>query len=300
MEPLASVKLNNRLSATSDESRDVIASCPDKLCQIDPIPTWLVKQCVDQLLPLLASIINESLTKAEFSNDFNNAIVKPLLQKPSLDKDELKNYRPVSNIHFKSKVIEKVVAKRLEEHMNEYSMYNPLQSAYKLVHSTETALLKFNYDILSSLDAGKCTVPVSLDIFAAFDTINHNVLLNRLQNVYGITGTAFKWFQSYIEQRNNQVCVVDSHSQRRPVKSGVPQGSVLGARLFIMYTYPLILICNKHKVQYHSYADDTHVYLHCNNNAASLRHAVHQLGNCIFDMCNWMRRNALKLNEDKT
>ena len=156
--------------------------------------------------------------------------------------------------------------------MSEYSMYDPMQSAYKLVHSTETALVKINYDILSSLDAGKCTVLVSLDLSAAFDTINHNVLLNRLQYMYGITGTAFKWFQSYIEQRNNQVCVGDSLSQ----------------------------IFNKHKVEYHSYADDTQVYLHCDNNVDSLRHAVHQLENCIFDICDWMRRNALKLNEDKT
>ena len=199
MEPLASVKLNNLMSATSDEIRDLIASCPNKSCQLDHIPAWLVKQCGDQLLPLLTSIINKSLTKGEFPNDFKNATVKPLLKKPSLDKDELKNYMPVSNLHIISKVIEKLVAKRLEEHMSEYSMYYPMQSAYKLVHSRETVLVKINYDIFSSLDAGKCTVLVSLDLSTAFDTINHNVLLNMLQYMYGVTGTAFKWFQSYIE-----------------------------------------------------------------------------------------------------
>ena len=93
-----------------------------------------MKQCVDQLLPLITSIINESLTKGEFPNDFKNAIVKLLWKKPSLDKDELKNYKSISNLHFISKVIEKLVAKRLEEHMSEYSMYDPMQSAYKLVH----------------------------------------------------------------------------------------------------------------------------------------------------------------------
>ena len=120
MEPLASVKLNNLISATSNEIRDAIASCPNKSCQLDPIPTWLLKQCVNQLLPLLTSIINESLVKGEFLNDFKNVSVKPLFKKPSIDIDELKNYRPVSNLHFLSKVIEKLVAKRREEHMSEY------------------------------------------------------------------------------------------------------------------------------------------------------------------------------------
>ena len=169
-------------------------------------------------------MINESLTKGEFANDFKNAILKPLLKKPSLDKDEPKNYRPVPNLYFISKVIEILVAKRFEEHMIEYSMYDPKQLAYMLVQSTETALLKINYDILSSLDAGKCTVLETLDISASFDTINHNVLLNRLQYLYGITGTVFKLFQSYIEQRNNPVCVGDSLSQRRPVTTGFSVG----------------------------------------------------------------------------
>ena len=240
---------------------------------------------VDPLLLLLIRIINESLTKAEFHKDFKNAIMKPLLKKPSLVKDELKNYRPVSNLHFISKVIENLVVKRLEEHMSEYSMYDPMKSANKLVHSTETAIGKINYNILSSLDAGKCTVLVSLDLSAAFDTTNHNIFLNRLHYLYGITGTTVKWFQSYIEQRNNHGCAGDSLSQRRPVTSDVSQGSVLGAGLSTIYTYPLALIFKKHKVEHHSYADDMQVYLRCDNNVVSLRHDVRQLENCIFYIC---------------
>ena len=106
MEPLASVKLNNLISATSDQIHDVIASCPSNSCELDPIPPWLVKQCVNQLIPLLTSIINESLTKEDFPNYFKKAIVKRPIEETNLDKDELKNYRPVSNLHFISKVIE--------------------------------------------------------------------------------------------------------------------------------------------------------------------------------------------------
>ena len=241
MEPLASFKLNKMISATSDEIRDVIASCPNNSSELDHIPTWLVKQCVDQLLPVLTSIINESLTKGEFPNDFKNAIVKPLLKKPSLDKNELKNYMPVSNLHFISKVNEKLVAKGLEEHMSENSMYEPMQSAYKLVHSTETALVKIYYDILSSLDAGKCTVLVSLDLSAGFATINHNVLLNRLHYLYRINGSAFKWFLSYIEQRNKPSLCWRLPFTKTVSNVCVPQCAVFDARLFTMYTYPLVL-----------------------------------------------------------
>ena len=92
----------------------------------------------------------------------------------------------------------------------------------------------------------ECTVLVFLDLSAAFDTINHNVLLNRVQYLYGIIGTAFKWFQSYMEQRNNQVCVGDSLSQRQLVTSGVPRGSVLGARLFTMYTYHFNILTSEY------------------------------------------------------
>ena len=95
-----------RQAETSDEIHDVITSCPNKSCALDPIPRWLVRECVDQLLPLLTSIVNESLIKGEYPNDFKNAIQKPLLKKPSLYNHELKNYRPVSNLTFISKVIE--------------------------------------------------------------------------------------------------------------------------------------------------------------------------------------------------
>ena len=137
-----------------------------------------MKQCVDQLLPLLNSIINESLTKGEFPIDFKNAIVKPLLKKPSLDKDELKNYRPVSNLYFISKVIEKLVAKWLEEHMSEYSMTDPMQSAYKLVHSTETALRKINYDILSVLFLYPVTFPQpSILLITTYSWTGYNICM---------------------------------------------------------------------------------------------------------------------------
>ena len=133
------------ISATSDAIRNVIASCPNKSCQLDPIPTWLVKQCVDQVLPFLTSIINESLTKGEFPNDFKNAIVNPLLKKPILDKDELKNYRPVSNLHFISKIIEKLawVSTRCTIQCNQHTSWftQQKQPLWKLTATYLAALM---------------------------------------------------------------------------------------------------------------------------------------------------------------
>ena len=110
----------------------------------------------------------------------------------------MKNYRPVSNLTFTSKVIEKVVSGRLNEHLIKNSMFDPLQLAYRDKHSTETALIKVQNDILSALDAGSSAILLMLDLSAAFDTIDHDILLSRLCNVYGITGNALDWFRSYL------------------------------------------------------------------------------------------------------
>ena len=101
------------------------------------------------------------------------AIVRPLLKKHNLDPEELRNYRPVSNLHFISKIIENIVAERLEEHLNSFSLYDPLQSAYRSGHSTETAIVKLSIDIVSNLDRGHCVILASLDLSAAFDTVDH-------------------------------------------------------------------------------------------------------------------------------
>ena len=141
------------------------------------------------------------------------AHIRPLLKKTGLDSDILKNYRPVSNLTFISKVIEKVISGRLNEHLINNSLFDPLQSAYRDKHSTETALFKVQNDILSALDAGSSAILLMLDLSAAFDTIDHNILLSRLCNVYGITGNALDWFRSYLTGRIQHVVIEDCISR---------------------------------------------------------------------------------------
>ncbi|XP_062582897.1 uncharacterized protein LOC134244661 [Saccostrea cucullata] len=128
---------------------DIIGDAPTKSCKLDPIPTNVLKQCSESILPIITEIINKSFSEASVPLDFKKAIVRPLIKRQGLDKDEFKNYRPVSNLPFLSKVLEKAVASRLEKYLNDYQLHDNVQSAYRSSHSTETALLRLHHDITS-------------------------------------------------------------------------------------------------------------------------------------------------------
>ena len=175
---------------------------PNKACELHPIPTWLLKCCLTELLPLITTLVNKSLTTGLFLENFKIALIKPHLKKQTLDPDLLKNYRPVSNLHFLSKIVEKVVIQRLEVHITSIDLQDYVQSAYKKQHSTETALLKIHNDIVTRLDQKKCTLLASLNLSAAFDTVDHSIVIYRLHYEYVIGGVALQWFRLYQIDRN--------------------------------------------------------------------------------------------------
>ena len=178
--------------------------------------------------------------------ELKRAHVRPRLKKSSLDPDVLNNYRPVSNLPFVSKIIEKVVDARLEEHLRENDLHEPLQSAYRKHHSIETALIKIQSDILQALDSGRVAALVLLDLSASFDTIDHSILIERLQKSFGISGDAVTWVVSYLRLRNQQVLIGDTASAEVVIEYGVPQGSVLGPKLYSLYTKPLADVIRHH------------------------------------------------------
>ena len=136
--------------------------------------------------------MNLSLQSANVPDSMKQALVIPLLKKDNLDPDVLKNYRPVSNLSFLSKVLERGVAARLTNYMTINQLHEPMQSAYRACHSTETALVRVQNDILRTLDQGGAAILVLLDLSAAFDTIDHSILLSRMESVLGVKGSALQ------------------------------------------------------------------------------------------------------------
>ena len=278
--------------------RDILKNTAPKSCELDPIPTKLLYENLDAVLPTITNIINSSLLSGIVPKDLKTAVVKPLLKKASLDRNQLKNYRPVSNLPFISKLLEKVVLSQLLSHLNDNNLCNPLQSAYRAGHSTETVLLRVVNDILSALDEDRSSILLLLDNSAAFDTIDHKILLSRLENIFGIRSVALDWFRSYLEDRSQYVSVNGFSSPPSPLLFGVPQGSVLGPILFVLYTTPLSSVIKQHDVNHHLFADDTQLLQSCK--PTEIATLTETLQTCTVDIKTWMTRNKLKLNDDKT
>ena len=291
-------QLQNFDPATSEEIKKIILNSPNKSCTLDPIPTFLLKECINELLPVITEMINTSLKSATVPTSFKKAVITPLLKKASLDQDNLSNYRPVSNLSFVSKVLEKIVSKRLHTHKLSNCLYEPFQSAYRPGHSTETAMLRVQNDILRELDDGKGVFLVLLDLSAAFDTVSHHILLKRLSKQFGVTGNAANWIQSYLTGRTQSVLVSGKYSEPAVLKYGVPQGSVLGPGLFSDYSSPVASLVRLHDISVHCYADDTQLYVSFNLNEEAA--VLNRLEQCVSDLRVWMNANRLKLNDSKT
>ena len=276
----------------------VIMQSPTKSSMLDPIPTSLTKQCINDIVPMITSIVNASLSTGRVPMAFKQAVVTPLLKKTGLDKNVLKNYRPISNLSFVSKVLEKIVLSQLQEHLKENHLLEVFQSAYRKDHSVETAVLSVLDGLLVSSDKHQVSLMALLDLSAAFDTLDHSILLKRLELTFGIHETVLKWFASFVQNRQQCVIVDGVRSPPAPLVYGVPQGSVLGPVLFSLYSQPLSDVIVTHSCNYHKYADDTKLSKSAPPN--DFLTVERSLQNCISDVLIWMNSNRLKLNAAKT
>ena len=183
-----------------------------------------------------------------------------MLKKSDADFEQFQNFRPISNLKVLSKLVEKAVAIQLTDHVMSHHLDDTFQSAYKNFHSTETALVRVQNDILCAIDNNESVILLLLDLSAAFDTVDHSILLSRLRDRFGVNSTALAWFESYLTSRKQFVQVSDCRSTQHSLERGVLQGSVLGPSLYLLYTSPIADIIKLHKLQYHLYAYDTQLY----------------------------------------
>lgn len=305
--PVSDVLVNKVLSSfseftplTSTAVTKLIMSSKSKSCSLDAFPTNILKQCIDVLAPVITNMINLSLTTGTVPTNWKRALITPILKKPGSD-ITCSNFRPISNLDFCGKICEKSVAAQFLKHVNDNNLGENFQSAYKQGHSTETALLRVFNDILHSIDNQKVTILVLLDLSAAFDTVDHKIILQRLQSRFGISGSALSWFQSYLADRSERVLINNITSNQHTLTCGVPQGSVLGPILFLVYMSPLGDVIRQHNLNFHFYADDSQIFLSFESGVIQQQeNAVCTLNNAVSDIRSWMAANMLMLNDDKT
>lgn len=283
---------------TVDEVHWFISSSRSKSCSLDPIPTNILKEFLPELLPFISTMCNKSLQEGHLPNSQKFAILTPIIKKSGLNIDNVQSYRPISNLTYMSKIIERMVYKQLIAYLEKNNLIPKHQSGFRVHHSTETALLKVCSDILGATDQGKVSLLGLLDMSAAFDTVDHDILLDRLSTSFGITGTAFSWLRSFLADRAQQVSFNSAQSSIAAVSTGVPQGSVLGPLLFLLYSADVPVIADLHGLSVHCYADDGQVYISDRVGAAD--GLVTGITTCIKEIDLWMSSNRLKLNSDKT
>ena len=201
------------------------------------------------------------------------------------------------------KILERLALARLFPHVSVSPSFSPFQSAYRKFHSTETALLKLANDIFENIDSGKITILTALDMSAAFDTLDHATLLHRLKHTFGLSGFVISWIQSYLFSRSSFVKIDSSSSPITTILTGVPQGSVLGPLLFVLFISPIANVINpgqacNNLVSFHQYADDTQLYIGANS--SSLPSRIASIESCTLRVHNWLLNNGLHLNPSKS
>lgn len=225
----ATVSINNVL--------ELVMTMSSSTCFLDPLPTEVLKKCLPHICPSITSIINNSLATGQVPPALKMAAITPVLKKTGCDVDNLSNYRPIANLPFLAKILERVVVGQLQQYLSKNNLLEPFQSGFRSGHSTETALVRVTNDLLVAADMGACSILVLLDVSAAFDTILYVISssLTGLRVLLGISAVAFEWFESYLTDRFQYICLGKNKSEATLVQQGVPQGSVLGPTLFCIY-----------------------------------------------------------------
>ena len=251
---------------------------------------FLIKKVVDLLVEPLLYICNLSLNRGVFPKKLKIAKVTPIFKKGQ--KENINNYRPISVLPTFSKLIEKIVYHRLSFYLDSFDVIGDNQYGFREGRSTTAAVLSLTDYILRAFDDGKFVVGVFLDLTKAFETVNHNILLKKLEYI-GVRGVALRWFQSYLTDRKQYVMFNGSKSDSKQLFYSVPQGSILGPLLFNLYINDLTSLAINMKITL--FADDSCFYL-ANKNLNTL---INTINSDLLTVDNWLKCSRLTLNLDK-
>ena len=259
-----------------------------KATGLDKISARLLRECPDLISDSLSIIFNRSIITGIFPDDWKCSKVIPLFKQGK--RKDLNNYRPISIIPIVAKVFERIIYDQVNFFLTDNKLLSTSQSGFRSLHSTVTALLEATNDWAYNIDHGNVNAVVFLDLKKAFDTVDHAIILSKL-NAYGIGS---EWFKSYLSDRNQKCFVNGFLSPNRSLSCGIPQGTILGPLLFLIYINDLPN-CLEHS-QARMYADDTHLTLASNN----VRDINQNLNQDLVNVSEWLIANKLTLNQSKT
>ena len=249
-------------------------------------------KCIsDSIAYPLAQVANLSFQQGIFPEELKIAAVTSLNK--TKDPMMLNNYRPISLISVFAKILERLMYNRLLKFINKYQIFNKHQFGFRDKHSKFMALIILIENLVNAIDNGKCAVGIFLDFQKAFDTVDHCILLDKLY-FYGIRGQAFEWFSSYLHNRQQLVNYCGCESDFITIKCGVPQGSILGPLLFLLYINDLPQVSEYFMPIL--FADDTNLFA----TGYSLNDIVSEINKEIANIYAWVKANKLSLNIDKT
>ena len=263
----------------------------NKATGTDMIGPRLLKYAAPYIADEITFICNQSIAKSVFPSKWKEAKVTPLFK--SGPHEEVNNYRPISILPVLSKVLEKHVHESLYDYLKSFDLLHKTQSGFRAQHSCETALVNMVDSWLNAMDNGKMIGVVLVDFKKAFDLVDHQILLNKLE-IYGIKDDTLSWFSTYVTSRKQQVSINNCKSDFRQISYGVPQGSILGPLLFLLFINDLPLHTNS--VFTDLYADDTTLY--------DIQDSMEQIENNLQTALNsleiWCKNNGMILNSAKT